>query len=178
MYREGAKRIRLPLTASILLRILPQLRATEQDINIKAALCVAFAAFLRCGEFTWDNWSNTHHLSFLARQHVKFNADNSVTPTLPSSKMDPNQVGVAIQLAPTYSPLGPVTALTEFYSSFPHPRQDPLFSRPRHRPFTRQFVIQMIHRLLLQSGIPTRRIILFGKVQLSLLPQPVCPEMR
>src|SRR5438046_6649284 len=75
MYREGAKRIRLPLTASILLRILPQLRATEQDINIKAALCVAFAAFLRCGEFTWDNWSNTHHLSFLARQHVKFNAD-------------------------------------------------------------------------------------------------------
>ena len=38
MYGEGTKRIRLPLTASILHRILPQLRATEQDINVKAAL--------------------------------------------------------------------------------------------------------------------------------------------
>jgi len=66
IYGQGAKKIRLPLTASILLRILPQLHRTEQDVNVKAALCVAFAAFLRCGEFTWDTWSSTHHLSFLA----------------------------------------------------------------------------------------------------------------
>jgi hypothetical protein len=156
MYGEGIKRIRLPLTASILLRIISQLRVTEEDINIKAALCVAFAAFLRCGEFTWNYWSNTHHLSFLARQHVKFNADNSVTLTLPSSKADPYRVGVQIQLASTSSPLCPVKALTKLFSLFPRSRHDPLFSRTRHRPFSKKFVVQTIHRLLLQTGIPTR----------------------
>ena len=155
-YGEGAKKVRLPLTATILLRILPQLRPTEQDSNIKTALCVAFAAFLRCGEFTWDTWSSTQHLSSLARHHVKFNLDNSVTLTLPSSKTDQNRIGVEIQLAPTSSQLCPVTALNELYSSFPRPRNDPLFSRTHARPFTRQFVIQTIHRLLLQAGIPTR----------------------
>ncbi len=45
-YSEGVKKIRLPLTGTILLRILPQLCPTEQDINIKAALSMAFAAFL------------------------------------------------------------------------------------------------------------------------------------
>ena len=155
-YGDGIKKIRLPLTASILLRILSQLRHTEQDINVKAALCMAFAAFLRCGEFTWDTWSSTHHLSFLARHHVKFNLDNSVTLTLPSSKTDQNRIGVEIQLAPTSSPLCPVSALSELYTSFPRPRNDPIFSRTRARPFTQQFVIQTIHRLLLQAGIPTR----------------------
>jgi len=155
-YGEGTKRIRLPLTASILLRILPQLRSTEQDINVKAALCVAFAAFLRCGEFTWDTWSSTHHLVFLARRHVKFNLNNSVTLTLPSSKTDRNRVGVDIQLAPTSSPLCPIAALHELYSSSPRSPKDPLFSRTHGRPFTRHFLIQTIHRLLLQAGIPTR----------------------
>jgi hypothetical protein len=122
----------------------------------QSSTCVAFAAFLRCGEFTWDIWSSTHHFSFLARHHVKFNSYGSVTLTLPSSKTDHNRTGVEIQLAPTSSQLRRVNALNELYSSFPRPRNDPLFSRTRSRPFTRQFVIQPIHRLLLQAGIPTR----------------------
>jgi len=79
-----------------------------------------------------------------------------VTLTLPSSKTDQNHIGVEIQLAPTSSHLCPVAVLNELYSSFPRSRHEPLFSRARARPFTRQFFIQTIHRLLLQAGIPTR----------------------
>ena len=79
-----------------------------------------------------------------------------MTLTLPSSKTDQNRIGVEIQLAPTSSQLCPVTALNKLYSSFPRPANDPLFSRTHARPFTRQFIIQTIHRLLLQAGIPTR----------------------
>jgi hypothetical protein len=40
----------------------------EEGINVKAALCVAFAAFLRSGEFIWDTWSSNSHPSHLSRR--------------------------------------------------------------------------------------------------------------
>ncbi len=78
-----------------------------------------------------------------------------MTLTLPSSKTDQNHISIEIQLAPTSSQLCPVAALNELYSSFPHPQNDPLFSRTHARPFMKQFVIQTIRRLLLQASIPT-----------------------
>jgi hypothetical protein len=61
VYGEGIKRLRFPLTAPILLYMVNEVRLDEEGINIKSALCVAFAAFLRSGEFTWDIWSEQHH---------------------------------------------------------------------------------------------------------------------
>jgi len=84
VFGEGLKRLRFPLTSSILLPVINEIGNDEEGINVKSALCVAFAAFLRSGEFTWDTWSSQHHESHLARKHVIFNADfNSVTITLP-----------------------------------------------------------------------------------------------
>ena len=54
VYGEGVKRLRFPLTAPILLRMVNEIRLDEEGINIKSALCLAFAVFLRSGEFTWD----------------------------------------------------------------------------------------------------------------------------
>ena len=72
-FDEGIKRLCLPLTSTILLRIINELNNDEEGLNVKSALCVAFAAFLRSGEFTWDNWSPEHHKSHLACKHVVFN---------------------------------------------------------------------------------------------------------
>src|SRR5579859_4057321 len=85
VYGEGDKRLRLPLTAPILLKVIVEARDDFDAVNIKAALCVAFAGFLRSGEFTWDTPN-----SALLRRHVVFNKD-SVTLTLPSSKLTPSE---------------------------------------------------------------------------------------
>ena len=55
VYGEGVKRLRFPLTAPILLRMVNEIRPDEEGINVKSALCVAFAGFLRSGEFTWES---------------------------------------------------------------------------------------------------------------------------
>ena len=46
IYGDGTKRLRLPLMAPILVRMVDRLRLDEEDINIKSALCMAFATFL------------------------------------------------------------------------------------------------------------------------------------
>ena len=76
-YGEGEKRLRLPLTGPILRQIVNEIRADYGGINLKAVLCVAFAGFLRSGEFTWDSPINC-----LPRSSIVFNFDNSVTLTL------------------------------------------------------------------------------------------------
>ena len=109
---------------------------------------MAFAGFLRSGEFTWDTPN-----SALLRRHVVFNKD-SVTLTLPSSKTDPFGRGVAIQLALSTSPLCPVSALRNLYSRFPRDQAQPLFSRTVG-PFNRQYFVDKVRELLLRAGIAT-----------------------
>jgi len=134
--------------APILHKVINEARDDFDGINIKAALCVTFASFLRSGEFTWDT-PNTA----LLRRHVIFNRDNSVTVTLPSSKTDPFKRGVAIQLASCpNSPLCPISALRQLYSRFPRENSHPLFSRALG-PFNRQYLIERVKELLLQTGI-------------------------
>ena len=52
VYDNKQTRIRLPLTTSILLRILNEIFDNEKDINIKTAFCVTFIIFLQSREFT------------------------------------------------------------------------------------------------------------------------------
>jgi hypothetical protein len=130
IYREGIKAIRYPLTSDLLRRVVHEIDDGEEGTNHKAAFCVAFAAFFRSGEFTWDTWTPDSHLSHLSRKHVAFHA-SSVTLTLPSSKTDQFRAGVDIHLA--YSPrssLCPVTALRLLFHRYPASPYSPLFTRP------------------------------------------------
>jgi hypothetical protein len=146
------KRLRLPITAPILHRIIDKIRNPDHDsINLKAALCVAFAGFLRSGEFTWDTTSGV----YLARHHVVFNSNNSVTLTLPSSKTDPFHRGVSIILAGSpSSPICPVRSLRALFTRFPRNSSHPLFSRTSG-PFNRQYLVEKIKEMLLRAAIST-----------------------
>ena len=46
IYGDGTKRLRFPLTAPILVRMVGRLGLDEEDINVKSALYMAFTAFL------------------------------------------------------------------------------------------------------------------------------------
>jgi len=157
VYGEGERRARQPLTEDILLKILPHIPDVYDGINIRAALCTGFAAFLRSGEFTWDTWNPAvSSKRQLARKHIQFNRDGSATLTLPSSKTDPFAQGVKIHLAasPT-SPLCPVTALHLLIMRYPTSPDSPLFSRT-FGPFSKPFFIDKVREYLLRAGIPTR----------------------
>jgi hypothetical protein len=147
---------RQSLTEDILIKIFPNIPNTRDGINIRVALCVGFAAFLRSGEFTWDSWDpNTSPKRQLARKHIQFNTDQSVTLTLPSSKTDPYAIGVDIHLArASTSPLCPVAALNLLFTRYPEPPHAPLFSRS-FGAFSKPFFISQLREYLLNSGIPT-----------------------
>jgi len=153
---EKAKRLRLPLTREILIKAISILNLhTQVDINIHAAICVSFAAFLRAGEFTWDSWDpKTSPSHSLARGHVKFNNNGSVTIRLPSSKTDPSKLGTDIHLAATTSILCPVSALKRLFRQCPAEPNSPLFSKPLGS-FTKSFFMLRVHNLLVRVGIST-----------------------
>jgi integrase len=153
VYGEGTHRIRLPLTSEILTRIIPHIPQDKDGLNLKAALCVGFAGFLRSGEFTWETWNASSSRSHLARKHVKFNPNGSVTLTLPASKTDPYRKGTPIHLSQSkFSPLCPVRALSTLLQTHPGQSDDPLFSRTAG-PFNRAFLVDQIKELLLRAGI-------------------------
>jgi hypothetical protein len=54
-YATSSIRDRKEITKEILMSMMTHLHNTHDDINIRAALCTTFAAFLRIDEFTWDN---------------------------------------------------------------------------------------------------------------------------
>jgi integrase len=152
VFGEGTRRIRLPLTSDILARIIPRVSNDKDGLNLKAALCVAFAGFLRSGEFTWETWGPSSSRSHLARKHVKFNKNGSITLTLPTSKTDPYRRGTNIQLSQAISILCPVRALSTLLRAQPKQPDDPLFSLA-DGPFNRSFLIGKIKELLLRAGI-------------------------
>lgn len=76
---EANTRERNPVTKEILLRLLPQFdRTTLHGVTIQASFCLAFAAFLRVGEFTYnekDMEDEDFSEWFLTRRSVKL-SDN------------------------------------------------------------------------------------------------------
>jgi hypothetical protein len=153
--RHKPLRERLPLTSDILLPVV-QLLALDTSLdatNLKTALCVGFAAFLRSGEFTWERWDP--HLSpqlYVSRKHVNFIGD-SVSLFLPSSKTDQYRQGATIYLASVDSPLCPVAALHHLFERYPATPTSPLFLRSAGLPFNRSYLVDRIKTFLLRTGV-------------------------
>jgi hypothetical protein len=155
VYGEGKRLLRLPLTEDILLRLLPLVPSDHDGLNLRAAICVGFAGFLRSGEFTWDLWDpETSPRRLLAHQHILLHVDSAVI-TLPSSKTDPFAHGTTIYLAGRPgSPLCPVSALRALTHEHPAPPNAPVFSRLMGA-FSKPYFIGKLREYLLRAGFAT-----------------------
>ena len=153
-YGTKPARVRLEITKEILHAMLSTFGPIHDDVNLRAAFCTAFAAFLRIGEFTWTQWSPDSSLRFLSRGSVQFVTDG-VLLRLPASKTDPFRKGVTIPLSPSHDSTCPVAALRLLFQRYPKPLSEPLFSRS-YGPFNRDWVLQRVSQVLLLAGFNPR----------------------
>ena len=161
-HAEPGRRDRSPLTRDCLLRILRHLRQPSfSNYTLKAAFTLAFAGFLRVGEFTYQRadldlgpaFRNWH----LTKSSIRISEDGSyMSVNLPASKTDPFRQGVDIMIAASGDEACPVRAMRDLYR-VDQRRQplDPLFTADPHRrlPFTREHVVNQLRRLAIAAGL-------------------------
>ena len=135
----------------ILKAMLNNLHSTHDDLNLRAAFCLAFSAFLRISEFTWSQWDNQSFLLHISHGSVQFVPDGLLLQ-LPASKTDPFRKGVSIPLSKSSDTTCPVSALRFLLQQYPKPNTDPLFCRT-YGPFDRKWVLSKLSQTLLLAGI-------------------------
>jgi hypothetical protein len=149
----------------ITLQILQQLASAPGDLSITynalfdAAIKLAWAGFLRCGEFTLNCGEKFSAASNLTRGCVTF-VPSLENPThvrldLPASKTDPFRKGVSILIAkaPAGSSTCAVSALKHLFTIDPQSLDTPLFSEPDGSPLTRTTFISTLKQRLTSLGI-------------------------
>ena len=156
---DAALRERTPITREILDKLLNSLDpATPKGQFLRVAFSLAFAAFLRSGELTYevDELLNPDFSSWrITRACIQFDPDGRfMLLSLPASKTDPFRLGVTITIA--HSPLNPhcaVKLMAAYLHNTPTDPRSPLFLRAGGAPFTRAFLIREVQRLALANGI-------------------------
>ena len=121
------KIIRLPITKDIVIKLVAQCNSSFNGSTMRAAICTAFAGFLRTGEFTYNLWNSSSHQTQVSRGALKFNKD-SVTLTLLKSKTDPFGTGILIPMPATGDSTCPCGALKTLLAKYPAPANAPLFT--------------------------------------------------
>ena len=183
IFGEAPRRDRYPLTRDILVRILSfplisldgPLDYLDVDAHLearalRASFTLAFAAFLRIGEFTYSplalaDWSRQSS-RLLTRQAVTISSTgDALCLVLPQSKTDPSRKGVTLVVA--RSDPGdiacPVQAMVDYFASTAHFALpgSPLFfrtnaSHTKLLPWTRAYVLRRLALCLEQAGIDAR----------------------
>jgi len=127
------------------------LHHTHDDVNIHAAFCLAFAAFLRPSELTWKTWDSSSYLAHLSRGSIEFTPAGMLLH-LPKSKTDQLRAGVSIPIAPSGNDKTcPVGSLHALLKKYPKHRHAPLFCR-HVGPFDYEYFTSRIQTALLQAG--------------------------
>lgn len=161
VHGEKAKRDRLPITLAILRLFLQQLSPETNSTHcvLTAAYTLAFAAFMRCGEFTFPSAKTPVNAGIhLTRRSITFIPSiedaTHVELNMPASKTDPFRMGVTILVsaAPGASTC-PVTALTRLYRLLPLDSGASLFERPGSLLFTRSFLIESLRQAIHDIGL-------------------------
>ena len=139
---RGIKRVhgdpgnpKLPITIDVLRQLCAASSSDDlHDVTFKAAITVAFAAFLRVSEFTVTTPNSSYDpATHLSRGSVQSLPDAS-SPThfilsLPASKTDPFRQGGSVLVATAPGALTcPVAALRTLFDRDPRPASPPLFS--------------------------------------------------
>ena len=153
LYGEANTQERRPITKDLLLQMLPHLnRKTREGATLYAAFCLAFAAFLRVGEFTYSSgdhdkadfkqWFLTRHSIALFKDHLEL--------TLPASKTDPFRRGTTLTVAAAGDDACPVRAIRHLFR-WKAPLDSPLFMTAGG--FTRDLVIGQLRQILALLGV-------------------------
>ena len=158
---DGIKRMRgekdllerRPITRDVLLSILATLdQSTLIGATLHASFCLAFAAFLRIGEFTWNSGDvNEEFASYFAVRRSVTLHDDHLEFSLPSSKTDPFRRGVTITVAAANDDACAIRSLRHLFTAFPAAATDPLFFPGK--PFTRYLVTNELRKILRQLGL-------------------------
>ena len=122
-------------------------------MTIYAAFCLAFAGFLRAGEFTYtarDLSGMDFHKWFLIRRSVRF-YDDYIELILPALKIDPFRQGITLTIAATGDEVCVVTVLRRLFRDWLAPLLEPLFQIGGS--FTRQRLTETLRETLATVGI-------------------------
>jgi hypothetical protein len=125
---QKGKLIRDPITHDLLIRMVQYCDDSFDRMTMRAAMCTAFAGFLRVGHFTYTKWDATRHLTSISRAHVSFTKD-AVTLLLPKSKTDTTAKGTQIPMPATNDAICPRAALAKLLKTYPSLPNSPLFGR-------------------------------------------------
>jgi len=151
---------RKQVTFDILESLMPYCnKESLEEMSIRTALCVAFHAFLRAQDFTYEKWGPSNHFTNFTRSSVKFHSTGA-SLFLPRSKTDQLGRGTVINLPITNKASCPVNNLRRLFTKYPAPDEAPLFGRIQFNSklmnpltFSRNFVGRRLHELLLSAGI-------------------------
>ena len=136
-------------------------RSDYDDLMIRAGFTLAFASFLRIGEFTYkaidlqmgpsfQNW-------FLTKSCIRFIKNGEhIELTLPASKTDPFRKGIQLIIAGSHDNACSLRAIKQLIVKDTHrPPQAPLFcvGRIAQQPFTREYVVQNLQTIEISSGL-------------------------
>ena len=116
-HHEPERRVRTPLTRPHLIRILATLPIHSYDnIVLYAAFTLAFARFLRVGEFTYREADRELGVSFskwfLTKQSIRMSDDGTYMElTVPASKTDPFRKGITLTIAASTDAGCPINAM-------------------------------------------------------------------
>ena len=161
-HNEPERRSRTPLTRPYLLQILTCLsRLDYNHVVLRAAFALAFAAFLRVGEFTYratDISLGTSFASwFLTKNSIRLSNDRTYMElTLPSSKTDSFRKGINLTIAASNDQGCPVASMKNLLALDTHWHHlSPLFciGHQEHLPFTREYVVDRLQALAVQCGL-------------------------
>ena len=117
-------------------------QTTFGGANLHAAFCLAFAGFLRMGEFTYDEVESDFRSWHLTRGSISLQEDRLLL-VLPASKTDPFRQEVTLTISAACDEACAVKSLRNLFEQFPKSHYSPLFSSPAGT-FNRGYVIKKL----------------------------------
>ena len=155
--------LRQPITPVVLAAMQPILRTWlgERDFTmIWAAFTLAFFAFLRCSEFTYNGIAQFRPWFDLSADSVSFHHSQAcpqqMSVLLKASKTDTYRQGYTLVIACSPSPICAVTAMRNYFlAALPH---GPLFYFHSGRLLTRSAVVNLLRDAARHAGLPYRSL--------------------
>ena len=147
-----------PISLSTLHKLVDSCSSSLSDIHFSTACKVAFAGFLRLGEFTYSKEDLKDKRTFahtkLTRSDITFDEQGKYAILrLKRSKTDFDHTGVEIVLAATSDDICPVSALKHLVTIDPKPADEPLF-RSSNGVFEYDSFVATLQEKLKHIGVP------------------------